>query len=112
MRFKAAPALALCLVLGLFCVATSIGWAADDAVGEAELNLIKSIITGALGKVVAFLVIFVGIYTIIKGKLVPGLVMIGLAIVLYMLPTFYNGLTIMFCPIAESLGGACADKTL
>lgn len=77
------------------------------AAGNAELNLVVAILTGNIGLVLGLGVTVIGIITFVKGDTTQAIWTILLGVLITMTPGIYNGLRLIACPIAESLGGKC-----
>lgn len=89
----------------VFCAsATSV----TTDLGDPELKLFQSLITGNFGTFLGLLTAFIGAYTlIVKGETGFGVMLIALGVVITLLPGVYNGMRLVTCPIAEALGGSC-----
>jgi hypothetical protein len=90
-------------------------FAADsNAAGAVELKLLTGLIQGQLGLFVGLIIAAMGLWMIIKGSMVPGITFLVVAVVVTSLPTVYNGITLITCPIAKSLGSnvTCEETPL
>lgn len=107
MMLKGLLLLVTALVFSAACVYAD-PTAAGGAVGSAEINLLKAVFTGNIGLALGLIVAFFGLYTmVVKGNFGGGLFILVLGVLITLLPTFYNGVTQVTCPIARSLGGEC-----
>ena len=97
--------LAICAAL-LLSAASAYAAEASD-VGAAEVKLLVNIFTGNIGLVIGLIVTIMGVFMFIKGDSGGAVYVVVLGVLITMLPGIYNGLRIILCPIAESLGGQC-----
>lgn len=81
----------------------------SGAVGAAELDLLVAIFTGNIGLLMGLAITIMGIFQFVKGDAGGAIYTIVLGVLITMLPGIYNGLRMIACPIAESLGGHCGS---
>lgn len=106
----------LCLLVALLVGATAVmayadastGGGASD-IGSKELTLVQSLITGSVGAFFGLLVAFCGVYVfIVKGSNF-GIILIILGVAITFLPSIYNGVRVVVCPIAKALSSDAAS---
>lgn len=90
-------------------VGAATAFAATGDPGNAEMNLVVAIFTGNIGLVIGLAITIMGIFQFVKGDTGGALYTIVLGVLITMLPGIYNGLRMIACPIAESLGGHCGS---
>lgn len=78
-------------------------------VGAVELQLLEAIFTGNIGLTLGLAVTALGIWQVIHNNLTGGLILIVLGVLVTFLPGVYNGVRMIACPIANSLGGHCGE---
>ena len=101
-----------CLVLALLLLVATGAYAAtaSGAAGDVELRLLERIFTGNIGLTLGLIVAVFGIFSIVNGKMAGGIILIILGVIITLLPGVYNGIRVISCPIAESLGGKCGGS--
>lgn len=95
------------VIMGLCLLGTT--FAADTSVGAAELSLLDKIFTGNIGLVLGLAVAVAGLWKFAHGDFSGAVMMMVLAVLLTLLPGVYNGLRLIVCPIARTLGGQCGS---
>ena len=102
-------AVMLCAALFLSAATAYATQQQSGAVGAAELNLLVAIFTGNIGLLIGLAITIMGVFQFVKGDAGGAIYTIVLGVLITMLPGIYNGLRMIACPIAESLGGRCGS---
>jgi hypothetical protein len=103
--------LSVLLVL-LAAVSTAYAATGNSDVGAAEIDLFITILTGNIGIALGLGVAIIGIFRFISGNVAGGITMVVLGVIITLMPAIYNGLRLIVCPIATSLGGHCDSNSV